>query len=110
MRKYPFFSLENETGKSIFNSLKEKATEYCFSLKAGTFLYRAREIRDNNRYSTDESMLEPDTGIPNIGRFNPYGVPTLYLSDDSETAKLELGAEEFQIAQIVVKKKLISLI
>lgn len=106
LRKYPFFSLENETGKSIFNSLKEKATEYCFSLKAGTFLYRAREIRDNNRYSTDESMLEPDTGIPNIGRFNPYGVPTLYLSDDPETAKLELEAEDFQIAQIVVRKEI----
>ena len=61
---------------------------------------------NNVTYTTDESMLEPDTGIPNIGRFNPYGVPTLYLSEDSETTKLELGAEKFQVAQIVVKKEI----
>ena len=98
LRKYPFFSLEDAMGKLIFNNLKEKATEHCFSLKKGTLLYRARETKYNARYSKDESMLEPDTGIPNIGRFNPYGVPTLYLSDDSETAKLELGTAEFQIS------------
>ena len=106
LRKYPFFPLEYGIGKLIFNNLKEKATEHCFTIKKGTLLYRAREIKDNNRYSTDESMLEPDTGIPNIGRFNPYGVPTLYLSEDSETTKLELGAEKFQVAQIVVKKEI----
>ena len=69
-------------------------------------LYRARETMNNVTYTTDESMLEPDTGIPIIGPFNPYGIPTLYLSEDSETAKLELGAEKFQVAQIVVKKEI----
>lgn len=106
LRKYPFFSLEHEIGEIIFNNLKEKATEHCFTIKKGTLLYRARETMNNVTYTTDESMLEPDTGIPNIGRFNPYGVPTLYLSEDSETTKLELGAEKFQVAQIVVKKEI----
>lgn len=106
LRKYPFLPLKNEIGEIIFNNLKEKATEHCFTIKKGTLLYRARETMNNVTYTTDESMLEPDTGIPNIGRFNPYGVPTLYLSEDSETTKLELGAEKFQVAQIVVKKEI----
>ena len=106
LRKYPFFSIEHEIGKLIFYNLKEKATDHCITIKEGTLLYRARKTRDNADYTTDEAMLEPDTGIPNIGRFNPYGVPTLYLSDSPETAKLELKAEEFQIAQIVVKKEI----
>ena len=106
LRKYPFFSIEHEIGKLIFNNLKEKAIEHSCILTSGTFLYRAREVKDDNIFTTDEDMLEPDTGIPNIGRFNPYGVPTLYLSEDSETAKLELGAGKFQIAQIVVKKEI----
>lgn len=106
LRKYPFLPLKNEIGEIIFNNLKEKATEHCFTIKKGTLLYRARETMNNVTYTTDESMLEPDTGIPNIGRFNPYGVPTLYLSEDSETTKLELGAEKFQVAQIEIKKSL----
>ena len=106
LRKYPFFSLEHEIGKLIFNNLKEKATEHCLIIKAGTFLYRARKMMDNVAYTKDEDMLEPDTGIPSIGRFNTYGVSTLYLSDDVETAKLELGEEEFQIAQIVVQQEI----
>ena len=106
LRKYPFLPLKNEIGEIIFNNLKEKATEHCFTIKKGTLLYRARETMNNVTYTTDESMLEPDTGIPNIGRFNPYGVPTLYLSEDSETTKLELGAEKLQVAQIVVKKEI----
>ena len=106
LRKYPFFSLEHEIGKLIFNNLKEKATEHCLIIKAGTFLYRARKMMDNVAYTKDEDMLEPDTGIPSIGRFNTYGVSTLYLSDDVETAKLELREEEFQIAQIVVQQEI----
>jgi hypothetical protein len=106
LRKYPFLPLKNEIGEIIFNNLKEKATEHCFTIKKGTLLYRARETMNNVTYTTDESMLEPDTGIPNIGRFNPYGVPTLYLSEDCETTKLELNVDKFQVAEIEIKKSL----
>lgn len=106
LRKFPFLSLQSDVGLLIFNRLKEKAENHCIIIESGSHLYRARELKDDNIFSTDESMLEPDTGIPNIGRFNPYGVPSLYLSEDWETAKLELNTNKFQVAQIEIKKSL----
>ena len=90
LRKFPFLSLQSDVGLLIFNRLKEKAENHCIIIESGSHLYRARELKDDNIFSTDESMLEPDTGIPNIGRFNPYGVPSLYLSEDWET-QADLG-------------------
>lgn len=106
LQKFPFLSLQSDVGLLIFNRLKEKAENHCIIIESGSHLYRARELKDDNIFSTDESMLEPDTGIPNIGRFNPYGVPSLYLSEDWETAKLELNTNKFQVAQIEIKKSL----
>ena len=106
LRKFPFLSLKSDVGLLIFNRLKEKAENHCIVFESGTLLYRARKIENDEVFSKEEDMLEPITGIPNIGRFNPYGVSTLYLSEDWETAKLELNAEKFQVAEIEIKKSL----
>lgn len=106
LRKFPFLSLKSDVGLLIFNRLKEKAENHCIVFESGTLLYRARKIENDEVFSKEEDMLEPITGIPNIGRFNPYGVSTLYLSEDWETAKLELNADKFQVAEIEIKKSL----
>lgn len=106
LRKFPFLSLKSDVGLLIFNRLKEKAENHCIVFESGTLLYRARKIENDEVFSKEEDMLEPITGIPNIGRFNPYGVSTLYLSEDWETAKSELNADKFQVAEIEIKKSL----
>lgn len=106
LRKFPFLSLKSDVGLLIFNRLKEKAENHCIVFESGTLLYRARKIENDEVFSKEEDMLEPITGIPDIGRFNPYGVSTLYLSEDWETAKLELNADKFQVAEIEIKKSL----
>ncbi len=106
LRKFPFLSLKSDVGLLIFNRLKEKAENHCIVFESGTLLYRARKIENDEVFSKEEDMLEPITGIPDIGRFNPYGVSTLYLSEDWETAKLELNADKFQVAEIKIKKSL----
>ena len=109
LKKFPFLALSDkkEIGKEILNSLKDKAINYTFIVDKGTFVYRARELsKKKSVYFLDEEMLEPDNGIPNIGRFNPYGVSALYVSEDPETAKKELGREKYQVAEIFVNKPL----
>ena len=115
LKKFPFLAVFDEKGTStvqgigvrIFNALQEKAVNYTTVIPAGTLVYRARELDKNKiAYFSEEEMLEADTGIPNIGRFNPYGVPLLYTSENSETAKKELGKNRYQIAEIKIIKPL----
>lgn len=108
LKKYPFMAMAKQSGAGwkIFNSLKEKATEHCIVVNEGTILYRARKLDGKETFLKDEEMLEPDTGIPNIGRFNPYGVALLYVSESSETAKAELEGDDVQIAKLIVNRPL----
>lgn len=115
LKRFPFLALFDEkgavdaqgTGIRIFNALQEKAVKYTSVFPADTFVYRARELdKKKIAYFSEEEMLEADTGIPNIGRFNPYGVPMLYVSEDAETAKNELGKKRYQIAEIKIAKPL----
>lgn len=109
LKKFPFLALSDKKGigTRILDALKEKAINYTFVLDKGTLVYRARELSKKKAiYFIDEEMLEPDNGIPNIGRFNPYGVSLLYVSEDSETAKKELGKQKYQVAEISVNKPL----
>lgn len=108
LKKYPFMAMSGreETGLKIFNNLKEKAEEHCIVVNEGTILYRARKLDGKEAFIKDEEMLEPDTGIPNIGRYNPYGVALLYASEDIETSKMELECDDVQIAKILVNKPL----
>lgn len=108
LKKYPFMAMEKQggTGWKIFDSLKEKAIEHCVMVNEGTILYRARKLNGNEAFFKDEEMLEPNTGIPNIGRFNPYGVALLYVSEDKETAAAELEYDKVQIAQLRVTRPL----
>lgn len=109
LKKFPFMALSDKEGigQKLFYALKEKAMEYSESISAGSLLYRARELNKKiDAYYLDEEMLEPYTGIPDIGRFNPYGVSMLYVSESPETSKKELGKKKLQIAEIKTTRPL----
>lgn len=109
LKKFPLFALSdpNKIGKKIFDALKNKILNYTVVLAPDTNLYRARELEEENEvYYTEEAILEPNTGIPSIGRFNPYGVSLLYVAEDSETAKKELSKKKYQIAKLRINSPL----
>lgn len=90
--QYPMLAIAHPVGKTISEIIQQRNIDGFTILKQGTVLYRAR-IRNtvkNPESFGHEHLWAPSLGVPGQGRFNPPGIPVLYLADSPETALREV--------------------
>ncbi|HDR8418033.1 TPA: RES family NAD+ phosphorylase, partial [Bacillus cereus] len=99
--EYPLMGLHHEVGKKIFAKLSSPDLEGLSELQTGTQLYRSRERDPIERHAAyiNSEMWAPGFGIPSQGRYNPVGVPVLYLADAEETCIEEIQPEEDNLVE-----------
>ncbi|MFE6074217.1 RES family NAD+ phosphorylase [Paenibacillus sp. NPDC057886] len=100
--KYPMMALEHEVGRKIYESFNAKSVKGLVSYPAGTVLYRGRKRNNIERHVpyVESELWAPPEGVPGQGRYNPSGVPVLYLTDTKTTALKEIGLTDGQTAEI----------
>ncbi|TRY26515.1 RES domain-containing protein [Brevibacillus sp. LEMMJ03] len=102
--KYPMLGIHHPIGQKIFDQIYHRNIPGICTMLQGTIFYRAR-ARDNSirnvPYRPDE-LWAPPVGIPSHGRFNPIGVPVLYLTSSQEVTleEIKLGNREHDVAEI----------
>lgn len=100
--KYPMMALEHEVGQRIYELFKKKEVKGLITYEQGSLLYRGRKRNIIERHVpfVESELWAPPEGIPGQGRYNPSGVPVLYLTDNKETALKEIDLKEGEAAEI----------
>jgi hypothetical protein len=101
---YPMLGINHPIGKKIFDQISSRAVQGIKTMLQGEIIYRARYRNNIIRkvpYIPDE-LWAPPLGISSHGRFNPIGVPVLYLSCSQKAAleEINLGDGEHDVAEI----------
>lgn len=86
--KYPFLGLQHEIGKEIEQEIKS----ICPKIIRNETWYRAK-APDGYKIFSKEDMLPPLPENTREGRYNHYGLPVLYLSENEKTCAAEISKE-----------------
>jgi RES domain-containing protein len=94
--KYPMLGLSHDIGQKIHNTIRAKTIPGFMQLSPGQVLYRARrrDVSETPQRFEESQMWAPPLGKASHGRFNPIGVPVLYLADSPKTCVAEIGGDE----------------
>ncbi|MEK4060680.1 MULTISPECIES: RES family NAD+ phosphorylase [Paenibacillus] len=99
---YPMMALEHDVGRKIYEAFLNKSVKGLITLSQGTILYRGRKRNVIERHVpfVESELWAPPEGIPGQGRYNPSGVPVLYLTDNKSTALKEIDLQNGEAAEI----------
>lgn len=107
--KYPMLGLDHFIGQQIFEKIKDHKVPGITKLNQGQILYRARKRDKVIRHVPfiESELWATPLGASSHGRYNPVGVPVLYLADSIKTCidEIEMGDEEVaEVGEFVLLK------
>ncbi|WP_186785979.1 RES family NAD+ phosphorylase [Paenibacillus agilis] len=114
--KHPTMGTKHRVGEMLFQSIQRhkqegKGINLKPTVDTGILLFRGRSRKeDSEEQYTGSKMWSPPEGHASHGRYNPIGVPVLYLTSDLEAVAYEIHAlddEVIDIANFEIKKELL---
>lgn len=96
--RLPMMALHHKVGKQVLDAIRNGDVPGIGFLQQGLTLYRARtrDIGERKASFLPEEMWAPPAGKAKQGRFNPVGVPVLYLGDSERTCIKEVGLKKIE--------------
>lgn len=104
LMKYPMLAIKHRVGemiyKGLFQHFEDQHYEYLVEGKSKLYRGRARK-KDSTKIYTPNEMWSPPEGLPQHGRFNPIGIPVLYVTDEAKAIPYEIHASQDEQIDIV---------
>ncbi|WP_056485702.1 RES family NAD+ phosphorylase [Brevibacillus sp. Leaf182] len=102
LMRYPMLGLEHGTGKKIYNDIRNGKMKGFNTLEQGTVLFRGRKRDTVARHVpfVESELWASPVGVSGHGRFNPVGVPVLYLGDSIKTCLKEINIGDQEVAEV----------
>lgn len=96
--KNPMLGLNHPVGQKIFKIISDKEISGITTLKSDEKLFRGRKRNKLERIATyiPEELWNPPAGIPGQGRYNPPGVSSLYLANNTDVILAELNVNPYE--------------
>lgn len=96
LSKFPCFAIESNVGKKIFDLLKSNIDSIKVRVEKKQIFYRSRKWKEDKPWKSSNDLWLAIEGKNMQGRFNPVGVPYLYICDNSEILRKELRLGEYE--------------
>ncbi|MGG0940460.1 RES family NAD+ phosphorylase [Brevibacillus centrosporus] len=102
LMRYPMLGMEHEVGKKILKTIRSSKMDGIMVLDQLQTFSRSRKRNLIQRHVPfiDSELWAPPEGIPVHGRYNPIGVPVLYLGDSIKTCLAETHVKSGEAAEV----------
>ncbi|GED33506.1 RES family NAD+ phosphorylase [Brevibacillus centrosporus] len=102
LMRYPMIGMEHEVGKKILETIRSRKMDGIMVIDQLQTFSRSRKRNLIQRHVPfiDSELWAPPEGVPVHGRYNPIGVPVLYLGDSIKTCLAETHVKSGEVAEV----------
>ncbi|PFI96902.1 hypothetical protein COI88_28165 [Bacillus cereus] len=102
LQHHPMLGLEHHVGRTILNKIKKGSLKETEIFKKGSIFYRGRNRNKFERLVPfiEKELWHPPIGLPRQGRYNPPGVPYLYLANSINTVMNEINPSKNDVVDV----------